>query len=224
MAVEDGYDLPMMTPAGGGEEVLKPKAQWSPQEFEASRWNRKAMHAILCAMDENQYKMEEDECFNDFKIKLMDIINQSHQLGDPYSDKRVKQKIMRSLPDRLESKVTTLEENSGYKDMTMSVGIALKASKDENEEKNDSDEDLTLFVKRLKKFVKFEKKGVGSKGQDLKKNGSFNKFKPRQKDTERIKVQCYECDGIGHFALECANRMDKKKGKAMAATWSGSSD
>ena len=84
--------------------------------FEASRWNRKAMHAILYAMDENQYKliqntrfakeawdilevahdgtevvkdsklqvlqtefellkMEENECFNDFEIKLMDIFN-----------------------------------------------------------------------------------------------------------------------------------------------------
>ena len=82
------------------------------------------MHAILCAMDENQYKliqntqvakvawdilqvahegtevvkesklqvlqtqfellrMGEDECFNDFEIKLMDIANQNHQLGDP---------------------------------------------------------------------------------------------------------------------------------------------
>ena len=42
MEVEDGYDLPKMTPGGGGgEEVLKPKAQWNAQEFEASKWNRK---------------------------------------------------------------------------------------------------------------------------------------------------------------------------------------
>ncbi|KAK0597388.1 hypothetical protein LWI29_024823 [Acer saccharum] len=88
----------------------------------------------------------------------MDIVNQSHQLGDPYSDRRIKQKIMRSLPDRFESKVTALEENSGYKDMKPSEvigrllayesrkgpistptkkqkGIALKTSKDEKEEK-----------------------------------------------------------------------------------------
>ena len=57
MAIEDGYTAPMMTPTGGGEDVLKPKAQWSPQEFEASKWNNKAMHAILCAMDDNQYKL-----------------------------------------------------------------------------------------------------------------------------------------------------------------------
>ena len=107
--------------------------------------------------------MDENECFNEFEIKLIDIVNQIHQLGDPYSDRRIKQKIMRSLPERFESKVTALEENSGYKDVKLSEvigrllayesrkgptftppkkqkGIALKASKVEKEEKGDSDE------------------------------------------------------------------------------------
>jgi hypothetical protein len=288
MAIEDGYAPPMMTPTGGGEEVLKPKAQWTNGEFETSKWNRKAMHAILCAMDENQYKlvqitriakeaweiletahegtevvkdsklqvlqtsfetirMEEHEHFNDFQVKLMDIVNQSHQLGDPYSDRRIKQKIMRSLPDRFESKVTALEENSGYKDMKPSEvigrllayesrkapistppkkqkGIALKASKDEKEVKNDSDEDMALFVKRFNKVMKFGKRGFGMRGQDLKKKGPFKKFEPRQEKTERKGVRCFECGGIGHFAPDCANHKEKKKGKVMAATWSGSSD
>ena len=133
-------------------------------------------------------RMEEDECFNDFEIKLMDIINQSHQLGDPYTDRRIKQKIMRSLPDRFESKVTALEENSGYSDMKPSEvigrllayesrkapkvtppkkqkGIALKVSKEEKEEKKgDSDEDMALFVKRFKRVMKFGKKEFGFKG------------------------------------------------------------
>ena len=37
MAIEDGYTPPTMTPTRGGEDVLKPKSQWSAQEFEASR-------------------------------------------------------------------------------------------------------------------------------------------------------------------------------------------
>ena len=68
-------------------------------------------------------RMEENEFFNDFKIKLMDIVNQSHQLGDLYSDRRIKQKIMRSLPEKFESKVTALEENSTHKDMKPSEVI-----------------------------------------------------------------------------------------------------
>ena len=57
MVVEGGYTSPMMTLTGGREDVLKPKVQWNAQEFESSKWNRKAMHAIFCAMDENQYKL-----------------------------------------------------------------------------------------------------------------------------------------------------------------------
>ncbi|KAK0599310.1 hypothetical protein LWI29_004159 [Acer saccharum] len=69
-----------------------------------------------------------------------------------------------------------------------------------------------------------KKKGFGSRGQDLKKKGSFKKFEPRQERTERKGVRCFECGGIGHFAPECANHNEKKKDKVMAATWSGSSD
>ena len=148
-------------------------------------------------------RMEEDECFNDFEIKLMDIVNQSHQLGDLYSDRRVKQKIMRSLPSRFEAKVTALEENSEFMDMKPSEvigrllvyesrkgpsstpskkqkGIALSAFKVGKEEKGDLDEDMILLLQIFKKFVKFEKSGFGSKGQNLKKKAPFKKHEPRQ--------------------------------------------
>ena len=80
--------------------------------------------------------------------------------------------------------------------------------------KHKSDEDLTLFVKRFNKVMGFKKKKrFGSRGQDLKKKGSFKKFEPRQERTERKGVRCFLCGGIGHFAPECANHNDKKKGK-----------
>ena len=37
LAVEDGYAPSTMTPTGGGEEMLKLKAQWNAQDFEASK-------------------------------------------------------------------------------------------------------------------------------------------------------------------------------------------
>ncbi|KAK1575680.1 hypothetical protein Q3G72_007535 [Acer saccharum] len=225
MAIEDGYAPPMMTPMSGGEQDSK--LQVLQTQFEL-------------------LKMEEDECFNDFEVKLMDIVNQSHQLGDPYSDRRVKQKIMRSLPARFESKVTVLEENSTYKDMKPSEvigrilayksrkapsisppkkqkGIALNASKVVKKEKGDSDQDMALLLRRFKKFVKFENKGVGSKGQDLKKKAPFKNFEPRKEHSEKKGVQCYECGGIGQISPDCGN-MKNKMAKMMATTWSESDD
>ena len=83
---------------------------------------------------------------------------------------------------------------------------------------------MALLMRRFKKFYKSEKKGFGSKGQDFKKKTPFKKFEPRQENTEKKGVRCFECGGIGHFAPDCANHVNKKKGKVMAATWSGSDD
>ncbi|KAK0604393.1 hypothetical protein LWI29_015251 [Acer saccharum] len=204
------------------------------------------MHALLCEMDESQYKLiqitknahevweiletahdgtevvkdsklqvlqtlfktiriEEHECFNDFQVKLINIVNQSYQLGDSYSDRRIKQKIMRSLPPRFESKVTTLEKNSNYKKMKPSEvigrllayklrkvptssppnkqeGIALKSSKVEKED-DDSNEDVNLMAKRFKKFL------------------------PREG------IQCFECEGHMHISKVYGNLKNKRNGK-----------
>ena len=103
-------------------------------------------------------------------------------------------------------------------------GIALKVSKVEKEDNNDSDDDMALLMRRFMKFIKFEKKGFGSKCQDLKKKAPFNKFEPRQEKSERKEIQCFEYGGIGHIAPDYGNLKNKKKGKVMAATWSGSDD
>ena len=108
--------------------------------------------------------MDKHESFNDFQIKLMDIVNQSHQLGDPYSESRVVQKILRSLPDRFESKVTTIKENRDLDTIKVNQligkiqayefrkllpssrkqkGIALKTTKHEKEE-SDLDEEMAV--------------------------------------------------------------------------------
>ncbi|KAK0594015.1 hypothetical protein LWI29_030526 [Acer saccharum] len=83
---------------------------------------------------------------------------------------------------------------------------------------------MALMIKRFKKFMKFEKKGFGFKGQDLKKKTPFKKFKPTQEKNTRNGIRCFKCGGIGHISPDCGNLTNKKKGKAMAAIWSESDD
>ena len=80
----------------------------------------------------------------------------------------------------------------------------------------DLDEDMTLLLKRFKKFVKFKKKDFGSKGNDLKMKAKLKDDEPKQTKG----IQCYKCGGFGHISPECSNLKDRRKGKAMATSLS----
>ena len=54
--------------------------------------------------------MEEDEIFNEFYAKLMDIGNFAFNLGESIAESKIVRKILRSLPERFHAKITAIEE------------------------------------------------------------------------------------------------------------------
>ena len=98
--------------------------------------------------------------------------------------------------------------------------IALKTmheEKDSSEE--DNDDELALLTKNFKKFLKKVDKSSKSgssfpntfRGKSSSKNSYFLNNKKR--------IQCKECEGLGHLQSECA-KTRKKKNKALKSTWS----
>ena len=57
-----------------------------------------------------EIRMEEDETFDEFYAKLMDIVNSAFNLGECIAESKIVRKILRSLPERFHTKVTSIEE------------------------------------------------------------------------------------------------------------------
>ena len=57
-----------------------------------------------------EIRMEEDEIFNEFYAKLMDIGNFAFNLGESIAESKIVRKILRSLPERFHAKITAIEE------------------------------------------------------------------------------------------------------------------
>jgi hypothetical protein len=55
-------------------------------------------------------KMKEDETIQDYYVNVLDIANRFDSLGEKLSDEKLVRKILRSLPKRIDMKVTTIEE------------------------------------------------------------------------------------------------------------------
>jgi RNA-binding protein YhbY len=128
--------------------------------------------------------MLEDEAFGEFYTKISDLRNLMVSLGKQILDVKLIQKILRSLPERLRIKVTTIEESKDLEEMKIEelVGslqtyeyslppvrkaktISLKASKASKKKSVvSSDEDLdvdkdavAMLAKNFKRFLKNNK-------------------------------------------------------------------
>ena len=57
-----------------------------------------------------EIRIEEDETFDEFYAKLMDIVNSAFNLGESIAESKIVRKILRSLPKRFHAKITVMEK------------------------------------------------------------------------------------------------------------------
>ena len=55
-------------------------------------------------------KMEEDELFHEFYVKLKDIVNLAFNLGETIHEPKIVRKVLRSLTKRFHAKIMAIEE------------------------------------------------------------------------------------------------------------------
>ena len=129
--------------------------------------------------------MEEDESYDEFYVKLKDIVNLAFNLGETILEPKIVSKVLRSLPERFDAKITAIKESKDidkipltelvgnlqtYKLGWIRIGktgkgsIALKTKSRETDESSD-DEDSKMKSNIIRQFKKFMK-NVNGKGFD----------------------------------------------------------
>ena len=145
-----------------------------------------------------EIKIKEDKSFDEFYAKLRNILNSAFNLGETIQEHKIVRKLLRSLPEKLHAKITTIKESKDIDQISLtelvgnlqtyelsltkirksskSKSMALKAkSSDTGESSDDEDSKMKSYITRqFKKFMK----NVNAKGFDKDhKQFSLSQFK-----------------------------------------------
>ena len=142
--------------------------------------------------------MDEDKSFDEFYAKLKDIVNSAFNLAEQILEPKIIRKILKSLLERFNAKITTIEESKdlvfihltklienlqNYELGLVRVGkggkgknMALKTKNDDNDESSD-DEDTKLKSYITRQFKKFIKNANVKASDKDRKQSTFSQFK-----------------------------------------------
>jgi hypothetical protein len=179
--------------------------------------------------DFENLKMKDNESVDTFMTQVMSVVNHLRQYGDDIENKRVIEKVLRSLPKKFELVVVPIEE---FKDLSQMKIDELIGSLVTHESRISRYEEGSLehaFKSQLhvtrgrgRGRGRSYNRGRGGRffGQrdNINESVSEEKFqqnppnlrgsssKPWQQENQRYdksKVQCYYCKKFGHFANKC---------------------
>ena len=155
-----------------------------------------------------EIKMEEDESFDEFYVKLKDIVNSTFNLGETITEPKIVRKVFRSLLERFYAKITAIEESKDIDKIpltelvgnlqTYELGLtrigktgkgksmALKAKSNETDESSD-DEDSKMKSYIPRQFKKFMKNTNGKGFDNDRRQFNSSQFKGQDKGKKDAK-------------------------------------
>ncbi|XP_060671820.1 uncharacterized protein LOC132803256 [Ziziphus jujuba] len=107
------------------------KAIWDylKNEYQGNK-RTKNMQVLDLIREFEMLKMKETETIKDYSDKLLGILNKVRLLGKDFSDEGITQKILVTLPEKYESKISSLEESKDLSSISLAELVnALQAQK-----------------------------------------------------------------------------------------------
>jgi hypothetical protein len=146
--------------------------------------------------------MDEDETISKYFLRIEEIFNTMKGLGEMIVESFLVQKILRSLHDRFNSKVSTIEEITDLKTLTLDQLLGTLTYYEMRITKGKSTTREAYF--KLEKKPDFDIDEIEANFVRRLKKGS-GKYKGK------LPFKCFKCGKIGHFAYKCSHKRKDHK-------------
>ncbi|XP_038688586.1 disease resistance protein RGA2-like [Tripterygium wilfordii] len=171
------------------------------EEFQGSERVRSVKLLTLKREFELQ-RMKENETVKEYSDKLVELVNKMRLYGEVISDQKVVEKVLISLPERFEAKVSAIEESCDLKKLTVSELCSKLQAQEQRASMSSEDVSEGAFQAKHKNW----KQGPSSKAgktsnQDKGKGKSAEN--PEQTSKKGKYPPCGVCKKTNHLEKDC---------------------
>ncbi|CAJ2664799.1 unnamed protein product [Trifolium pratense] len=183
------------------------KAIWDflKQEYEGNE-KIKGMQVLNLIREFEMQRMKESETIKEYSDKLLSIVNNVRLLGTEFSDTRIVQKILVTVPERFESTISSLENSKDLSTITLSELVyALQAQEQRRLMREEGTIEGALQAKlKLNQGHKGEKKKA--QWNNYQKGEGANKLSSKAEDEQTNYPPCQHCEKTNHPHFRCWSR------------------
>ncbi|KAG8480419.1 hypothetical protein CXB51_025096 [Gossypium anomalum] len=200
-----------------------PKQAWDrlKEEFMGSEKTRQ-QQLINLRRDFENLKMKEAESIKQYSDRIMTTVNSIRLLGDDFAESRVVEKVITTLPERFESKISSLEDSRDLTTISLSELVNSLYALEQRRANRQEEHSEGAFQAKARENSNSSQKGKKpwlEKKEKLRRDSSRRSYPPcthckRTTHSEKFcwrrpDVQCWKCKQFGHVEKLCRN-----KGKA----------
>ncbi|KAH1057547.1 hypothetical protein J1N35_035612 [Gossypium stocksii] len=173
-------------------ECETPKQAWDKlkEEFQGTERTRQ-QQLLNLRRDFENLKMREEETVKQYSDRIMAVVNSIRLLGEQFDEARIVEKVLSTLPERYEAKISSLEDSRDLTSISLTEFIN------------------ALYAPEQRRANRMEEHQEGKKAW---------KDKPKSDAPRRLDRPCRHCKKPGHPEARCWFRPDafcqycKKKG------------
>ncbi|XP_043716271.1 uncharacterized protein LOC122664495 [Telopea speciosissima] len=153
-------------------------------------------------------KMTDDETIEAYMLRVNEVVNAIRGLGEEIKDPVIVKKVLRSLPPRFDSKVSSIEEAKDLDTFSMDeLHGSLSTFKMQIDRPKATDK-TTAFKAQKKKQIepKSDEDDIDVDSDDGETNFVRKLKRGKGKYKGKLPFKCFNFGGVGHFAAKCPHK------------------
>ena len=142
-------------------------------------------------------EMKEDETVTEYFARVMLVANNMRNNGEAMQDIKIVEKILRTLTERFNYIVVSIEEANDIDCLTVDELQSSLVVHEQKFRRKEIEEEQVLKVTYEERNTRGRGRGMAGSGRGMAGSG-----RGRQ-PTNRALIECYRCHRIGHYQYEC---------------------